>query len=161
MARRPGHRLFIVDIAVPRDVHPEVAHVDGVALVDIDGLKSRVQQTLEARREAIPQVEEIIAEYIERFSQWYHSRVAVPVIASLTQKAEAIRIAELERLFLRCPALSEREKMLITGMSMTIISKLLHTAVTKIRDKAVSNHSEALEDVRLLDELFELNVFEE
>jgi hypothetical protein len=46
-------------------------------------------------------------------------------------------------------------------MSMTIISKLLHTAVTKIRDKAVSNHSEALEDVRLLDELFELNVFEE
>jgi hypothetical protein len=51
--------------------------------------------------------------------------------------------------------------MLITGMSMTIISKLLHTVVTKIRDKAVSNHSEALADVRLLDELFELNVAEE
>ncbi len=161
MSRRPGHRLFIVDIAVPRDVHPDVARIDGVTLVDIDGLKSRVEHTLEMRREAIPQVDEIIAEYIERFGQWYHSRVAVPVIASLTQKAEAIRAAELERLFLRCPALSEREKMLITGMSMTIISKLLHTVVTKIRDKALSNHSEALADVRLLDELFELNVAEE
>ncbi len=91
MARRPGHRMFIVDIAVPRDVHPDVAHVDGVTLVDIDGLKSRVEETLEARREAIPQVEEIVGEYLERFGQWYHSRVAVPVIASLTQKAEAIR----------------------------------------------------------------------
>ena len=161
MKRRPGHRMFIVDIAVPRDVHPEVAAIEGVTLVDIDGLKLRVEQTLEARREAIPQVEEIIAEYLERFGQWYHSRVAVPVIASLTQKAEAIRTGELERLFLRCPALSEREKMLITGMSMTIISKLLHTVVTKIRDKAVTNHSEALEHVRLLDELFELNIADE
>lgn len=161
MDRRPDHRLFIVDIAVPRDVHPEVAGIENVRLVDIDGLKSHVEQTLEARREAIPQVEEIIGEYLERFAQWHQSRVAVPVIASLTQKAEAIRTAELERLFLRCPALSEREKMLITGMSMTIISKLLHTVVTKIRDKAVANHSEALEHVRLLDELFDLNVAEE
>ncbi len=161
MARRPGHTLFVVDIAVPRDVHPDTAKIEGVKLVDIDGLKSRVEQTLEGRRAAIPQVEEIIGEYLERFSQWYHSRVAVPVIASLTQKAEAIRTAELERLFLRCPALSEREKMLITGTSMTIISKLLHTVVTKIRDKAVTNHSEALAHVRLLDELFELNVADE
>lgn len=161
MNRRPDHRMFVVDIAVPRDVHPDVGAIDGVTLVDIDGLKLHVEHTLELRREAIPQVEEIIAEYIERFAQWHQSRVAVPVIASLTQKAEAIRSAELERLFLRCPALSEREKMLVTGMSMTIISKLLHTAVTKIRDKAVANHSEALEHVRLLDELFELNVAEE
>jgi glutamyl-tRNA reductase len=161
MSRRRGHRLFIVDIAVPRDVHPDAARVEGVTLVDIDGLKSRVDQTLEVRRKAIPQVEEIIGEYLERFGQWHQSRVAVPVIASLTQKAEAIRTAELERLFLRCPALSEREKMLITGMSMTIISKLLHTVVTKIRERAVSNHSEALQEVRLLDELFELNVSEE
>jgi hypothetical protein len=51
--------------------------------------------------------------------------------------------------------------MLVTGMSMTIISKLLHTVVTKIRDKAVTNHSEALAHVRLLDELFELNIAEE
>ena len=161
MARRPEHPLFIVDIAVPRDVHPEVANVPSVHLVDVDGLRSHVEEKLEVRREAIPQVEEIIDEFIARFQQWYQSRVAVPVIASLTKKAESIRIAELERLFARCPDMSEREKMLVTGMSMTIISKLLHTVVTKIRDKAVSNHPEALDHVRILDELFELNIAEE
>jgi glutamyl-tRNA reductase len=161
MARRSRYPLVIIDIAVPRDVHPDVSATDGVTLIDIDGLKTRVEQKLDVRREAIPQVEEIIEEYLERFSQWYQSRVAVPVIASLTKKAEAVRVAELERLFSRCPDLSEREKMLITGMSMTIISKLLHTVVTKIRDKAITNHPQAIEHVRLLDELFELNIAEE
>jgi glutamyl-tRNA reductase len=161
MSLRPERPLFIVDIAVPRDAHPEVAHVPGVTLVDIDGLKSHVEEKLDVRREAIPQVEEIIDEYIHRFAQWYRSRAAVPVIASLTRKAEDVRIAELERLFARCPGLSEREKMLITGMSMTIISKLLHTAVTKIRERAAADHSEVLDHVRLLDELFELNITEE
>lgn len=158
MQRRADHPLVIVDIAVPRDVHPDVAAIPGVRLIDIDGLKTRIDEKLEVRREAIPHVEEIIAEYLERFTRWYQSRVAVPVIASLTKKAEAIRAAELERLFARCPDLSERERMLITGMSMTIISRLLHTAVTKIRDKTLADHSEALAHVRLLDELFELNV---
>ncbi|HEV3152374.1 MAG TPA: glutamyl-tRNA reductase [Candidatus Baltobacteraceae bacterium] len=160
MARRPEQPLFIVDIAVPRDVHPEVAQIRNVTVVDIDGLKSHVEQKLDVRREAIPHVEEIVEEYVDRFGHWYQSRVAVPVIASLNRKAERVRTAELERLFARCPELTEREKMLITGMSMTIISKLLHTVVTKIRDKAAADNREALDHVRLLSELFELNVGE-
>ena len=161
MALRPDQPLFILDIAVPRDAHPDIAQIPNVTLIDIDGLKGRVEEKLEIRREAIPHVEEIVAEYLSRFSQWYQSRSAVPVIASLTKKAESLRAAELERLFARCPDLSEREKMLITGMSMTIISRLLHSAVTKIRDKAIANHSEALEHVRVLNELFELKTAEE
>jgi len=160
LARRPDRQLVVIDIAVPRDADPSVGELPNVTLVDVDGLKSVVDEKLEVRREAIPQVETIIADYIERFGEWYRSRVAIPAIASLTQKAETIREAELERLFARCPDLTERERQLITGMSMTIISKLLHTAVTKIRDKAVNNHAEAITHVRLLDELFELNLAE-
>jgi len=160
LARRPGRQLVIVDIAVPRDADPAIAAIPNVTLVDVDGLRSVVDEKMEVRREAIPHVEAIIAHYIERFGEWYRSRVAIPAIASLTQKAETIREAELERLFARCPDLTERERQLIVGMSMTIISKLLHTAVTKIRDKAVNNHAEALTHVRLLDELFELNLAE-
>jgi glutamyl-tRNA reductase len=119
-----------------------------------------VDEKLEIRREAIPQVEEIIDEFIARFQQWYQSRLAVPVIASLTKKAEAIRIAELAKVFARCPDLTEREKMLVTSMSMTIVSKLLHSAVTRIREKATTNHAEALSHARVLDELFELNIAE-
>ena len=103
MLARPQRPLFIVDIAVPRDVDPDVARIPGVGVVDVDALKGVVDDTLEKRREAIPLVEQIIAEHVERFQQWYQSRVAVPVIASLTQKAESIRESELERLFARMP----------------------------------------------------------
>ena len=156
MAKRPQRPLFIVDIAVPRDCDPAVAEIPGVEVVDVDGLRGVVDVTLERRREAIPMVEEIIAEHTERFHQWYQSRVAVPVISSLVQRAETIRESELERLFARCPELSDRERMLITGMSLTIISKLLHSAITKIRDKSVVNRAEALTDAQILNDLFDL-----
>lgn len=158
MARRPERPLFIVDIAVPRDVDPAAGTLQGVSLVDIDGLKSVVNERIELRRESIPAVEEIIAEYAARFEAWYRSRSAVPVIARLTQKAEAIRVAELERLLARCPELDERERMLITGATLTIVSKLLHTAIAKIRERATGDHDEALSSARLLDDLFELNL---
>jgi glutamyl-tRNA reductase len=157
MAARPERPLFIVDIAVPRDCDPEVATIPGVSVVDVDGLRGVVDVTLERRREAIPMVEEIIAEHTERFHRWYQARVAVPVISSLVQRAETIRESEIDRLFGRCPDLSERERMLITGMSLTIISKLLHTAITKIRDKAIVNRAEALTDAHILNDLFDLH----
>jgi glutamyl-tRNA reductase len=155
---RADRPLFIIDIAVPRDAHPAVGELPGVTLVDIDGLKTHVDEKLEVRREAIPQVEEIIGEYVDRFRQWYKARATVPVIASLTRKAEAIRAAELERLFARLPELGERDKMLMTGASLTIISKLLHTVVTKLREKAAEESSEAITHAKLLQELFELDV---
>ena len=156
MRARPARPLFIVDIAVPRDCDPDVATIEGVSVVDVDGLRGVVDVTLERRREAIPMVEEIIGEHTERFHNWYQSRVAVPVISSLVQRAESLRERELERLFARCPELTERERMLITGMSLTIISKLLHSAITKIRDKAIVNRAEALTDARMLNDLFDL-----
>ncbi len=156
MRRRPHQPLLIVDIAVPRDADPHLAQIPNVTLVDIDGLKTAVDSTLETRRAAIPAVEEIIEEYGARFERWYQSRAAVPVIASLTRKAEVIRKTEIDRLFARCPDLSERERMLIAGSSLTIISKLLHNVVTRVRDKAETNDAEALTHARILDELFDL-----
>jgi len=156
MGARPERPLFIIDIAVPRDADPEVATIPGVSIVDVDGLKGVVDVTLELRRAAIPLVEEIVAEHAERFAQWYQARVAVPVISGLVDRAEAVREAELAKLFARCPELGEREKMLVTGMSLTIVSKLLHSAVTKIRDKALVDRDEALTHARVLDELFDL-----
>lgn len=158
MARRSDRPLFVIDIAVPRDAQPEIAEIEGVTLVDIDGLKSHVDEKLEIRRESIPQVEEIVIEYADRFQQWYRTRASVPVIASLTRKAEAIRLAEIDRLFARCPELDEREKMLIAGSSMKIISKLLHTVITKFRSQAASDRTAAIAQARLLAELFELDI---
>jgi glutamyl-tRNA reductase len=158
MARRPDRPLFVVDIAVPRDADPAIAEIPNVSLVDIDGLKSVVEEKLDVRREAIPEVEEIVDEFAARFAHWYQSHIAVPVIATLTQKAEAIRVAELERLFARCPELTERERMLVEGTTLTLVSKLLHSVIVKVREKATLNHAEALTHARVLDELFELNL---
>jgi glutamyl-tRNA reductase len=157
MAKRPQRPLFVIDIAVPRDADPAIALIPNVALVDIDHLNIAIDEKLEVRREAIPHVEEIVGEYATRFWDWYRARSAVPVIAALTQKAESVRAAELERLLARCPDLSEREKMLVAGMSMTIVSKLLHSAVNKLREKALAENAEALPDAQLLEELFELH----
>jgi len=158
LARRPQRPMFIVDIAVPRDADPDVASIPGVSLADIDALKGVVETTLEQRRAEIPLVEEIIAEHTKRFTQWYQSRIAIPVVSSLVEKAEAIRETEIQRLFARCPELTERERMLITGASLTIISKLLHNVVTKTRERAVSDRDEAAFIAGLLDELFDLQV---
>ncbi|MBV9439430.1 MAG: glutamyl-tRNA reductase [Candidatus Eremiobacteraeota bacterium] len=157
MSARAERPLFVVDIAVPRDVDPDVRSLPNVGLVDIDGLKDVVAVTIERRRAAIPHVEQIVATHVDRFGQWYQARAAVPVIASLVGKAEKIRAAEVRRLFARCPQLTERERQLITGMSLTVVSKLLHSAIVRIRSKAAENRDEALERARVLDELFELS----
>lgn len=156
MRSRQHRTLCVVDIAVPRDVDPEVAHVPGVRLVDIDELGATVDLTLEHRRQAIPLVEDIIDEHLQRLDAWDQTRAALPAIALLTRKAEAIRAAEVERLFARCPQIGERERMLITGMSMTVISKLLHAPIAKIRRSALADRDAAFGHARAIEELFDL-----
>lgn len=157
MARRPSRPLCIVDIAVPRDADPECAKIGGVELHDIDALTLVVEEHIEARREHVPLVNEIIAEHVKRFQLWYQTRSAVPMISSLVERAEDIRAREVTRLLQRCPKLGEREKMLITSATMTIVSRLLHVPVTRIRDLAATNQAEAMDQVRVLGELFALD----
>jgi glutamyl-tRNA reductase len=160
MSHRPERAMFIVDIAVPRDADPAVVEIPNVTLVDIDGLKSVVDRKLDARRDAVGDVEEIIDECIAGFGEWYRSRIAVPVIEMLTRKAESIRAAEVERLFARCPDLTERERLLVAGATTAIVSKLLHSVILKIRAKATIDRAQALSHARVLDELFELDLAE-
>src|SRR5690606_6338699 len=80
LPRGPKRPLLIVDIAIPRDVEPEVAEVDNVFLYDIDDLTQIVDDNLERRREEIPVAERIVAEAINEFWSWYASRDVVPVI---------------------------------------------------------------------------------
>jgi glutamyl-tRNA reductase len=149
--------LFFVDIGVPRDVEPEVGRIAGVQLADIDALKHVVEDTLERRRTAIPRVEALVRDHVERFTAWYRARNAVPVISALTQKAEHIRAHEIDRLFNRLPQLSERERSLIVGTSLTIVSKLLHGALVRIREQAVTDQKSAALQALMLEDLFDLH----
>jgi glutamyl-tRNA reductase len=160
MIVRPMQPLFIIDIAVPRDVDPVAARIPGVKVTDVDQLGAAIDVTIEHRREAVPLVEEIIGEHVAGFAAWYEARMTVPVIATLAQKAEAIRESETDRLFARCPEFSDREKMLVTGMSLRVVSRLLHTVIAKIREKSTTSEAAALAHVRLVDELFDLHLGE-
>lgn len=130
--------LFFIDISVPRDVDPEVGRIPGVRLTDIDAFRNVVEERLEHRRTAIPQVEALVREHVEHFFRWYRTRDAAPAISALTERAEQIRAQEIERLFNRLPTMSERERELIVGASLTIVSKLLHGTVVRIREEAIN-----------------------
>jgi glutamyl-tRNA reductase len=131
-----GGRLLIVDIAVPNDVEPNAAALPGATLYQIGDLREVVDATLDERRAEIPAVEAIVAERVREYVRWYQSRAAAPLIAALRTKAEAIRKVEIDRLFDRLPELDDRQRELIAGMSVSILNRLLHAPVTKLRESA-------------------------
>jgi glutamyl-tRNA reductase len=134
MAGRHDRPMLIVDIAAPRDIEPEAADVDGVTMYELSDLLQVVEENLDLRRAAIPEVERIVAQHVREFMRWYQSRAAVPLIAGLRARAEAIRVAEIEKLFLRYPELDERQRDAVVATSVSIINKLLHAPLTRLRE---------------------------
>ena len=119
--RGRSHRpLCLIDIAVPRDIDPAVRSIAGVSLIDIDKLEEPVHDTLVHRQQAVPLVERIIEAHVDAFERWYAADVGQPVVPSLGRMAEALREAELERLFARCPDLDRRQRTLVIGLSLRI-----------------------------------------
>jgi glutamyl-tRNA reductase len=153
-AHRP---LCLIDIAVPRDVDPAVSAIPGVSLTDIDRLSETIDVTLEHRQAAIPLVEQIIDAHVLAFELWYKANETLPVVALLARKAEALREAEIERLFARCPGLGKRERTLVTGLSRRIISKLLHPAMVSIRSDSAEQLADSALRARLIDQIFALS----
>jgi glutamyl-tRNA reductase len=155
MRRRAGRPLLIVDIAVPRDVEPNTAPIEGAKLYELGDLRHIVEENLGGRRSAIPAVEAIIAAHVREYMRWYQSRAAVPLIAGLRKRAEEIRSAEIEKMFARHPDLSERQRAAIVATSVTIINKLLHAPLTRLRE-TVADSPETAGQAELLGKLFDL-----
>ena len=152
-----GDGLLLIDIGVPRDIEPAAAAFDGVVLYSLEDLKDVVEQSLQARREEIPKVEAIIAEQVEDYLLWYRSRSVVPLIASLRDKAEEIRSSEIRKLFSRLPELEERQREMVIAASITIINKLLHEPVTRLR--ATVAHSAVTEEMQVALDALDLDAF--
>jgi len=136
LAARKGRPLFLIDIAVPRDLDPAVHELEGCYLYDIDDLESVVAESLEARRREATRAETIVVEEASRFRAWQASRDVVPEIASLRARAEAIRSAELERARSRLGRLSESERLAVESMTAQIVNKLLHLPTVRMKEAA-------------------------
>lgn len=142
MAARPKRPLFIIDIAVPRDVDPNVTGIPNVHLRDIDDLQATAEQNVKEREAEIPQVEAIVDEEITKFMDWLNSLSAVSTITDLRHHLEDLRQHELERLFSRLD-LDEREQELVAAMSHRLINKILHEPTIRLK-KETSNGNGAV-----------------
>jgi len=123
--RRRVDPLFIIDIAVPRDVDPSVAEIEQVFLYNVDDLQSIVQENLARRTAEIARAEAIVAEELARFTAWQRSRRAVPTVVALRQRFDEIRRAELQRLDARLSSLPPDARARVDEVTRLIVEKLL------------------------------------
>jgi glutamyl-tRNA reductase len=152
---RDGNPLFIVDIAVPRDVDPTVGGLPGVVLRDIDDLRGVVEGNIGARLGEIGRVEELIAEELERFSQWERSTEIAPTAAALVERADAIRAAEMARIAPHLETMTPAQREAVDHLSRRMVAKLLHAPLKSARDLSGSKQGQLY--LTALRELFELS----
>jgi glutamyl-tRNA reductase len=133
LGKRRGRPLFLIDVAVPRDLDPTIHTLDGCYLYDIDYLEDVVAETLAGRRREAERAEAIVAEEAERFRAWQASLDVVPTIASLRARAEAIRSAELSK-----AKLSDEQREAVDSITAQIVNKLLHLPTVRMKEAAAA-----------------------
>ncbi|HYX76642.1 MAG TPA: glutamyl-tRNA reductase [Gaiellaceae bacterium] len=144
LAARERRPLLLIDLAVPRDLDPEIATLPYAFLYDVDDLDEAVgtgsAEGVAARAEAI------VAEEAERFRAWQASRGVVPAIASLRARAEEIRERELARAGRRLADLSPEERRAVEAVTVQIVNKLLHDPTVRLKEAAAGADGAAYAD---------------
>jgi len=130
---RRGRPLFLIDLAVPRDLDPAIHELDGCYLYDIDDLEAVVAETLAGRRREAERAEAIVAAESERFREWQAALDVVPAIASLRARAEEIRAAELRR-----AKLNDAERRAAESVTAAVLNKLLHLPTIRMKEAAAA-----------------------
>lgn len=154
--REDDKPLFIMDIAVPRDIEPAVNDIEGIELKDIDQLQYVVDKNLEERKRLAAEAEVIIEEEIGSFFKWLSSLFVVPTIKALRQKADNIKETELTRALNRLGPLSEREKKIIGSLANSITNQMLHDPVVNLKEYATTHQGHLYAEI--LQNLFGLEV---
>ena len=131
MAARDGRPLFVLDLAVPRDVEPSVAELPGVELANIDHLEGLVPAADEAEVRA---ARAIVQEEVSRFAAWRRAARLAPVIEQLYARGERVRQAELERVRARLAGLSDDQRRAVEAATRAIVAKLLHNPVVRTKE---------------------------
>jgi len=151
---RGGRPLCLLDIAVPRDVDPEVGTLDNVFLYDVDDLQEVAAQALGDRRRAIPSAERIVEEEVDYFWEWYAGRGVVGSVRALRERMEAVRQAELGRALKRLSHLTPADRERVEHLTRALMNKFLHHPTTRLRAAAGNGAGQQLaESLRYLFDL--------
>ena len=151
---RQGRPLLVVDIAVPRDVDAAVGALPGVTLLNMNDLKAFVDAGMAERRKEIPAVQEIIAEEVARFVELSAEREMAPLVATLRDHAEVLRLAELERYQLRLSGLDDRQRAAVEGLTRGLLANSCIEPTVQLKGAAGTLQGEQLaEAIRVLFDL--------
>jgi len=154
LGRKRNRMLFLIDIAVPRDIDPAAGDIDNVYLYNIDHLQDVVDTNREVRRAEATKAEEIVAEEVAAFEKWHNALEVVPTIVSLRGKMEGIVKVELERSSSWMRNLSDEERSRVEILAASIVNKILHDPMTGLKEE--SGGSDALPFVAVIRRLFNL-----
>ncbi|GAB4439911.1 MAG: glutamyl-tRNA reductase [Chloroflexi bacterium OHK40] len=152
--RGAAPEMLLIDLAVPRDIHHEVATLPGVHLCTVDDLQEVVRATLGQRAAAAERAAAIAVEEVNAFEAWLRTQEAVPALMMLREHAEALRNAELERALRRLANLSPEQRSVVEGLTRSIVNKLLHTPTRRLRDAAAQGEGQRY--AAMVTELFNL-----
>jgi len=148
MRPRRNRPLFIIDIAVPRDVEAAAGEIEQVFLYNVDDLQATVRENLARRASEVSRAEAIVDEEVDKFAAWLRSRGAIPTVVALRQRFEAIRRAELDRLNFKLSTLPPEARARVDEITHLIVEKLLLTPTEQLKAvndaDTVGAYSEAL-----------------
>ena len=151
MHERRNRFLFIIDIAVPRDVAPAVGDLHNVFLYDIDDLQKVVDANLEQRRREVPRVRAIVKQEVADFMAWFRALDVVPTIVDLRNHVECIRDVEVQWAMGKLGHLTHQEQNIVLALSQRIVNKILHGPTIRLKEHANDNsahgYAEAIRDL--------------
>ncbi len=134
VVRTRRHRpLFIIDIAVPRDVDPRVGNMDNVFVYDVDDLQQVAEENLSVRAREAARAEQIVEEEVEAFLSWRRSLELAPTIVALRKRFGQIAAEELQRALPRLDGASSSDRAVLEAMGRSLVNKLLHQPMTQLK----------------------------
>ncbi|HXZ39376.1 MAG TPA: glutamyl-tRNA reductase [Terriglobales bacterium] len=154
LSRRKNRPMFFIDIAVPRDVDPEMNKLDGIFVYDIDDLQQAVASHVADRKKEAEKADDIINTEVERFQARIQTLDVVPTIVSLQDHLETIRQAEIDRVRGRLGQLSPEQELAVEHLTRGIVNKIMHTPISTL--KTAARESEATTVVDIVRRLFNL-----
>jgi glutamyl-tRNA reductase len=155
MALRKNKPMFFIDIAVPRDVDPEMNKIDGLFVYDIDDLQEAVSSHVSDRKKEAEKAEAIVTSEVEKFHVRLQTLDVVPTIVSLQDHLETIRQAEIDRVRGRLGPMTADQEMAVEALTRGIINKIMHTPISTLKTAARDPESTTVID--LVRRLFNLH----
>ncbi len=154
LARRRNRPMFFIDIAVPRDIDPELNRIDNIFLYDVDDLEEVVSANLRERQKEAQLGEQIVEHEVERFLERLKTLDVVPTIVSLQARLEEIRRGEVERLHHRLGPLTPEQEAAVEQLTRGIVNKVLHEPMAQL--KALAREPDGLKLVDAVRRIFNL-----